>query len=292
MKFGTTYAYWTKQPIENYSDYLYYAKKVEDIGFDILEISASDLLKMSDVELKDLKNLAIDLELELCSNIGPPKQCDIASADPAVRAAGIAFLSDIMKKMDMLDSRYLIGIIHNFWPNDFSDLDKPAVWARGVEGVKALGKIAENLGIFLCLEVVNRFDGFVLNTAEEGARFCDEVDNPYVKIQLDTFHMNIEEDDFSDAIRLAGNKLVYMHVSEGNRKLPGQGRLPWADIGTTLRDIGFNGRVVMEAIVQQGGQIGNDFKIFRDLSSSADNIGMDNAIKESLLFLRENFTRC
>ena len=45
MKFGTLYAYWTHDWT---GDYKYFAKKVADIGFDILEISAGDLITMSD----------------------------------------------------------------------------------------------------------------------------------------------------------------------------------------------------------------------------------------------------
>ena len=58
MKFGTLYAYWTT---EWSGDYGYYAEKVKKLGFDILEISAGDLLKMSEGEL----NEALEKQQEL-----------------------------------------------------------------------------------------------------------------------------------------------------------------------------------------------------------------------------------
>ena len=192
MRFGILYAYWTR---EWSGDYLYYAKKVKELGFDILEISAGDLLRMHDSEISVLRDLSKSLDLEISCNIGPPKQYDVASSDPAVRAAGIQFLTDIMKKMDLLDSRTLVGVMYTYWPNDFTDLDKPALWSRGVESCQVMGKTAQVLGINMCLEVVNRFETPVLNTAEEAVRFCHEVGNPNVQILLDTFHMNIEEDN-------------------------------------------------------------------------------------------------
>jgi len=286
MKFGALYAYWCK----NWTgDYMYYANKLKGLGFDIMEISAGDLLKMSDKALENLKALSKDLQLEINSNIGPPKQYDVASADPAVRAAGIEFLSNILRKMDMLDSRDLAGVLYTYWPNDYSDLDKPAIWARGVESIKVLGKVAGELGIMLNLEVVNRFETLVLNTAEEAVQFCKEVDDPNVRILLDTFHMNIEEDNIGDAIRTAGSLLGYMHAGEGNRKVPGQGHLPWTDIGNALRDIGFEGDVIMEPFVLQGGQVGKDIRVFRDLSGGADEAGMDAALKAGLEHLKSNF---
>jgi len=286
MKFGTLYAYWTN---EWSGDYLHYARKVAELGFDILEISAGDLLHMSDPEIDALKALAKELGITISANIGPPKRCDVASSDPAVRKAGITFLTDIMKRMDRLDCRILVGVMYTYWPNDYTDLDKPAQWARGVESVKELGKVAQSLGITMCLEVVNRFETLILNTAEEGVRFCREVDNPNVKLLLDTFHMNIEEDNFAEAIHEAGSLLGALHVGEGNRKIPGQGHLPWAEIGAALREIGFDGNVVMEPFVLEGGKVGSDIKVWRDLSKGADEEEMDKQIKAGLRFLRANF---
>ena len=286
MKYGILYAYWTN---EWSGDYMYYAKKVKELGFDVLEISAGDLLKMSDGEIDALRELTKELDLEITSNIGPPKQYDVASKDKAVRDAGLEFLINIMKKMDRLDSRSLVGVMYTYWPNDYSDLDKPGQWARGVESVKTMGKIAQDLGITMSQEVVNRFETLILNTAAEAVRFCNEVGNPNVKILLDTFHMNIEEDNLGEAIRTAGNHLGQLHVGEGNRKVPGLGHLPWTEIGNALRDIGFNGNIVMEPFVLEGGQVGRDIKVFRDLSAGADEAKMDADAKRGLQFLKEVF---
>jgi len=286
MKFGAQYAFWCNTWT---ADYIHYAKKIKNLGFDIMEIAAGDLLTMSEKDLENLKSTSKDLQLEINANIGPPKHCDVGSSDPDIRKAGIEFLSNIMKKMDKLDSRDIAGVMYTYWPNDFSDLDKPAIWARGVESIKTLGKLAQELGIIMHLEVVNRFETLVLNTAEEAVQFCKEVDNPNVSILLDSFHMNIEEDSIPDAIRTAGNLMTYMHVGEGNRKVPGQGHLPWAEIGVALRDIGFSGDVVMEPFLLQGGQIGKDIKVFRDLSGGANEAEMDAKLKAGLSFLKENF---
>ena len=288
MKYGTLYAYWTH---EWTGDYKYFAKKVADIGFDILEVSAGDLLDMSDSELVELKALCNSLGIKITSNIGPAKKYDVASKDPEVRAAGVKFLSDIMKKMDILDSRSIVGVMYTYWPNDFSDLDKDALWAHGVESVKKLGDVAGNLGIDFCLEVVNRFETITLNTAEEGVQFCRDVDKPAVKLLLDTFHMNIEEDSMGGAIRTAGKYLGHVHVGEANRKLPGMGRLPWDEMGEALREIGFDGNVVMEPFMTMGGKVGSDIKVWRDLSNGASPEQMDENIRTSLNFLRSKFER-
>lgn len=286
MKFGTLYAYWTHEWKADYSRYL---EKMKEIGFDVLEISAGNLLEMSNTELEALRSQSQRLGIDITSNIGPAKCYDVGSSDKDTRARGIRFLSDIMEKMTVLGSDTLVGVMYTYWPNDFSDLDKPAIRSRGVESLKVLGERAGKLGVTMCLEVVNRFETHILNTAAEGVSFCQDVNCPAVKLLLDTFHMNIEEDNIGDAIRTARGLLGHLHVGEGNRKLPGEGHLPWNEIGAALGEIGFNGAVVMEPFVTMGGKVGEDIKVWRDLSGGTDEAEMDRKIKTSLNFLRKAF---
>lgn len=287
MKYGVLYAYWET---EWKTDYLMCLKKIKEAGFDVMEVGAPHLLEMSDSYLKDLRLAAQDIGLEISSNVGPSKDKDVASQDSQVRKNGITFLSDIMRQMDKVGSKILAGVTYTYWPNDFTDTDKPALWERGVASVKEVGKVAQDLDIDLCLEVVNRYETITLNTAEEGVKFCDEVNNPNVKLLLDTFHMNIEEDNIAEAIRFAGKKyLGHLHVGESNRKLPGQGSLPWRDIGRALNAIGYTGHVVMEPFVTTGGSIAEDIKVWRDLTNGATREEMDENLKESVTFLRHAF---
>lgn len=286
MKFGVFFAYWTHKWS---GDFMAFAKRIKNIGLDIMEVSAGQLLNMSDFEIDELKTLSKDLNIAITSNIGPGKEYDVASSDPGIREAGIKYLTAIMKKMDRLDSRSIVGVLYSYWPCDFTDVDKKASWDRGVKSVKRLAKVAEDLGIEYCLEVVNRYETFILNTSEEAVRYCKDVDSKNVKILLDTFHMNIEEDSITDAIRTAGNYLGHLHVGEGNRKLPGKGHLPWKEIGRALKDIKYEKGVVMEPFVLEGGTVGRDIKVWRDLSEGADQMKMDQDLEASLKFLKKAF---
>lgn len=191
--------------------------------------------------------------------------------------------------MVKIGAKKIVGVMYTYWPNDFSDLNKDEIWSRGVESVGKMAKTAEELGIEMCLEVVNRFETHILNTCEEGVKFCREVGSPNVKLLLDTFHMNIEEDNIAKAVRCAGNYMGELHVGEGNRKLPGQGALPWGEIGKALQEIGYEGSVVMEPFVKMGGQIGKDIKVWRDLSNGADEEKLSRELADSLAFLKSKF---
>lgn len=82
--------------------------------------------------------------------------------------------------------------------------------------------MAEEYDINYCLEIVNRYEQYLLNTAAEGVDFVRELDSPKIKLLLDCFHMNIEEDSFSEAIKTAGELLGHFHIGECNRKVPGR----------------------------------------------------------------------
>lgn len=288
MKFGTLYSYWGNEWSCNYSEIV---ERVSRLGFDILEIGAGHLLELSELQISDLRSKAEKQGIEITCNIGPAKDKDVASAKSSTRRDGIDFLSNIMKAMKLLGSNRLVGVQYTYWPNDFSDLDKVAIWARGVDSVKELAQVAEGYGIHMCLEVVNRFETHILNTGAEALDFCKEVGNDNVNILMDTFHMNIEEDNISDAIRAVGGKLGHLHVGEGNRKLPGEGSLPWKEIGKALRDIKYTGGVVMEPFYFKDGQVGKDIKVWRDLSDGASREEMDQKITKSLQFIKSIFLK-
>ena len=88
-----------------------------------------------------------------------------------------------------------------------------------------IAPIAKQYDINLGMEVLNRFENHILNTAEEGVAFVKEVGMDNVKVMLDTFHMNIEESSIGDAIRTAGSLLGHFHTGECNRMVPGKGPL-------------------------------------------------------------------
>ncbi|MGC4020137.1 MAG: sugar phosphate isomerase/epimerase family protein [Muricomes sp.] len=229
MKFGTGYAYWGN---EWKCDYIEVANKVADIGFDVLEIAADHLYHMSDEEIETLKAVGEEKGIEFTTNSGPSKDYDLASPDGEVRENGIQYFVQVLKNMDKLGSKSLVGAIYSFWPSDFVYTDKEAAWEHSIAALKEISKTAEELGIECALEVLNRNETYILNDCEEALEYVKRVGSKNINILLDTYHMNIEEDNMFDAIRKAGNLLGHIHVGENNRKLPGMNHtINWPEIG-------------------------------------------------------------
>jgi D-psicose/D-tagatose/L-ribulose 3-epimerase len=284
-KIGIYFAYWTE---EWTGDYKYFIDKVSRLGFDVLELQPDPLLNMPRNELENLRHMANDRGLELTYCIGFSQDKDLASESAAARRAGIDYAIKILDTIHFLGGKIFGGIIYSAWPAVVPSplIDKRPYLERSMACVKEISKVAEDYGITYCLEIVNRFEHYLLNTAAEGAAFVDEVGSPNVKLLLDAFHMNIEEDSLEAAITSAGDRLGHFHIGETNRKPPGLGRMPWDEISQALKKINYQGRVVMEPFVRPGGEVGESIRVWRDLSDGADEARLDEMAVQSLKFMR------
>jgi len=263
-KIGIYFGYWTKDWIVDFSKY---AKKAYDLGFDIIEYDLGAIME-SPKEYQDKLQKTIEkLNIDITFCIGLSEEYDISSGNSRIRSKGIEFLKKAIKETNRLGGNQLSGIIYGAWGASLNpgEKDKVSYLERSADSFKELVKVAEKFEVNLNLEVANRFEQFMLNTSEEAKEFIKMVNSNRLKIHLDTFHMNIEEDSFSEAIKLAGDDLGHFHIGENNRKLPGQGHLPWEEIMGALKEINYQGAIVMEPFLLAGGDIAQDVKVWRDL---------------------------
>lgn len=122
-------------------------------------------------------------------------------------------------------------------------------WNRMVEGLKRIAETAHKHKIRIGLEPLNRFESRWLNRCEQGLALADAVGDPEVGVTLDTFHMNIEEDDSVAAIKLAGKRLIDFHLGDNNRRPPGLGHIDFRAIMNALKGIGYDGPVHSEFVM-------------------------------------------
>ena len=283
IHFGYWTQHWDSEPIQ-------FVKRAQKCGFDILEVNAPKITRMSDTERDALKGAAVDAGLGLTYSIGMTADMDLTSEDAATRKKGVAFLQDVARAMKHMDGIVMAGVNYSCWPRKLlPGEDKQVLTDRAVEGVREAIKAAEDCGVLFCIEVVNRFEQFIMNTAAEGIAFAERVGSPNCKIHLDTFHMNIEEDSIGGAIVEAGAWLGHLHLGEPNRRPPGRGRMPWPEIFGALREINYQGALVMEPFLIPGGEVGRDIAVYRYLPGSDD---LDGEAARSVQFVRSEQKKC
>lgn len=289
-KVAIHYAFWGSEWNVDMCERIKYASK---IGFDGLEVTPPDYMtKLEKSKMDDLKKCAEDYGVELTFCIGFPKSKDMSSEDAAVREAGIDHSKRMIEAVHYMGGKMLSGILYSWWPYLYEKeitMDyKQDCWKRGVESVQKVIPLAEQYGITYAIEMVNRFEQFMVNSVDEGKQFCKDIGHPNAKLLLDTFHANIEENSIPDAIRRAGDLLAHMHLCENNRHLPGFGNhIPWKDVFAALKEINYTGRLVLEPFIAPGGPVGNDLRIWRNIASDISLEARDRDAKQSLEFVRQ-----
>ena len=289
-KIGIHYAFWGNQWDVDMCERVRFASA---IGFDNLEVTPPDYMTNFDKsKMNDLKHCADDYGIEMSFCIGFPRSKDMASEDPRIREAGIEHSKRMIEAVHYMGGKILSGILYSWWPylyeKEITPEYKRDCWKRGLESVQKVVPLAEDYGIEYAIEMVNRFEQFIINSVDEGKQFCNAVGSPNVKLLLDVFHANIEENCIADSIRDAGSLLAHVHLSENNRRLPGFGKhIPWPDIAKALKDIKYAGRLVLEPFIAMGGPVGNDLRIWRDLDDDVSLNARNGELTQSLRFVRD-----
>lgn len=130
-------------------------------------------------------------------------------------------------------------------------------WA--VQGLREGAAAAAPAGVRFAVEPLNRFETDILNTTRQGIALVKLVDNPAVGLVLDTFHMNMEDDDIGGAIRDAGAAIIHFQANENHRGYLGTGHIDWTLVVRALADIGYQGTISLEPFRRTDERIGIPF---------------------------------
>ena len=247
--------------------------KAAEAGFDGVEVS---LVAGVDIDSSRIAAAASDLGVSVICSTGLTPALDISSPDPTIRRAGKEHLQRCLEQCAGLGSPILGGVTYAPWMA-FPEGDLDGYRKRSAEILGDLGDEASFLGIDLCLEVLNRFESFMFNTVAGCLDFLRLVDQPSVKVQLDTFHMNMEEDDLALAVRMAGDRLGHVQVAANNRRAPQYGHIDWDVFRAALDEIGYDGWVVFETFPNPDVETGRTTYAWRSLSDDPDGDAADAA---------------
>lgn len=116
--------------------------------------------------------------------------------------------------------------------------------------LKELDAVAEENGIYLYLEPLNRYQDHMLNTLKDAMDIIEQGQFKMVKITADFYHMAIEEDDISESLLQFKNAIGHIHIAENHRYQPGTGSIEWKRHMQTLKDMGYEGDVVNEGRIR------------------------------------------
>ena len=231
-------------------------QRLQKYGYDGVELVGEP----QRYDIQEVKRLCQEFGLSILSVLGWsiwPLERDLAHPDPQMRQKALKYAAECVDLAVAVGAPLVVAIpasagrTRPIGQPDSGKAWKEAAareWDYAVESVKAAAAYAEERGVSIAVEPINRYESFLVNNVDQGLRFVQEVASAIVKLHLDTFHMNVEDKDPAEAVRKAGSLLINMHVSDSNRGAVGHGHTDFKAIMQALKEIGYQGALTMEPL--------------------------------------------
>lgn len=231
-------------PFVFWHDLPHACRVAQKLGFDALEIfppSAESLTQLPVRQLLDdhgLKMAAVG------TGAGWVKH-KLTLTNPTTRDAAKAFVRSIIDAAGAFGAPAIIGSMQGRRDEGLTWIDAMAPLADAID---ELGRHAEQYGVPLLYEPLNRYETNLVNTIDIGVASLKWVATGNVKLLCDLFHMNIEEANLAEALRTADSAVGHVHFVDSNRRPAGLGHIDYGPIAAALRDIGYTGYLSAEAL--------------------------------------------
>lgn len=266
MKYGVNLMVWTTRVGPEQEDLLF---RIREWGFDGVEPFLNPDEPAQIPAVRQMLDRA-GLERTTCSVL--PREAHLPSPDPEVRARAVQYLQRCVERTAELGATLMCGPLYAGLGVMTGARRTTDEWKRAGEGLRKVARRAQDLGVTLCIEPLNRFETYFLNTQEDAADLVREIGEPNVRIHFDTFHANIEERDPAKALRSIAPRLGHVHISENDRGIPGCGHVDWRSILSVLKEVGYSGWLTIESFAQPEPQLASAACIWRDLAPSGDQL--------------------
>lgn len=275
MKYGINLMLWDD---DMHDGLLPTLENLKRLGYDGVEVPMFDL---DPAKWEHWHRRLDDLGLERTANHVIAPEFDPVSPSELVRDRAYEHMTKVVDCCYTLGAPILAGP-HQIALGVFSGrAPSDQEWERSVSHIRRVAEYAGPAGVTLTEEVVNRFELYLLNTLAQASRFIDEVGKANCRIHFDTFHANIEEKLPGEAIRDAGSRIGYVHISENDRGVPGTGHVAWDETFSALRAVGYDGWLTVEAFGDALENLTAATKIWRQLFESEEIVA-----SEGLAFMK------
>jgi D-psicose/D-tagatose/L-ribulose 3-epimerase len=243
--------------------------KLKKAGYDGVEIPVfeGDLAHYQTVG-KEIKNQGLG-----CTAVTVvTEQANPISPDAAVREAAVERLRWTIDMVAAMGGEYLCGPMHSPLAVFSGQGPTPDEKKRAADVLRKAAEHAKKAGVTLVVEYLNRFECYFLTTAADARALVKQVDHPNFRTMYDTFHANIEEKNLAQAIRDLSDSFVHVHISENDRGTPGTGHVHWDETFKTLREVKYDGWLVIEAFGRALPALAAATRVWRDLFPAAEEV--------------------
>ena len=269
MKIGMNMLLWTTYVDEQYYPVL---DKIKATGYDGVEIPIGDGDR---AYYKALGKRLKGLEFGVTCTSSLFEDCNPASPDATIRANA---LDQLKWRIDMaveLGAELIAGPFHSAFAHFSGEPPTQAERQWSAETLSKAAEYAQQANIILTPEYLNRFECYLYNTMDDISTLIDAVDHPNLKLIYDSHHAHIEEKDVASVIKKHAANIRHVHISENDRGTPGKGQVHWDATFRTLKEVGYDHWLSIEAFSRHNPTFASNINVWRNYQPTFDEIFVD-----------------
>jgi len=224
------------------------AARAKELGFDALEVFPPDGYsdyrdKLDDVSSQTQGRIVI---AAMGTGAGWVKhKLTLTSPDATIRENARKFIRQIVATAACFNAPAIVGSMQG---RSEHGVTRSQALNHLRDALNEIGEDARSRNQILLFEPLNRYETNLINTVQQGIELLASLETKNVRLLLDLFHTNIEEQDVAASIRLAGAAVGHIHLADSNRRAAGFGHTDFAPIIKALRDIHFTGYLSAEIL--------------------------------------------
>jgi D-psicose/D-tagatose/L-ribulose 3-epimerase len=206
------------------------------------------------------------------------------SPDAGVRRKAVEWLKTVVDINHTLGAETVVGPYHSaigVFSGSGPTADEKK---RSADVLREVAEYAKAANLMLAIEYLNRFECYVLTTAKDAVELVKMVDHPNFRTMYDTFHAHIEEKSQATTVKTLAPVLAHVHISENDRGTPGTGQVNWDAAFKSLREVGYDGWLVIEAFGRALPDLAAATKVWRDLFPTPDEV-----YRKGIAFIKERW---
>jgi D-psicose/D-tagatose/L-ribulose 3-epimerase len=266
MKTGMNLLLWTTNINE---DSFPLISKLGETGFDGVEIPLGD---GNEAQYTAVRNELDRLGMGCTTVTSLDPETNPISPESEIRNAALERLKWAINMTAACGGEVMCGPFHSAFKTfaGRGPTEDEKKWGAAV--LRKAAEYAATVNVQLCVEFINRFECYFLNTVADTIAFVQMVDHPNMKMLYDTHHSHIEEKSIRDALLSCADVLGHFHIAENDRGTPGKGQVNWSETFKMLKEIKYDNWLVIESFSADVPDFAAGINVWRNYASSRKEI--------------------
>ncbi len=223
---------------------------LKSLNYDGIELA---LLEPEKIDTKKINEIKDSFDLEI-SALGTGSTYirfgySFGHHEESIRKKAIERIDAFINFAQETQSKVIIGLIRGRHDHDNTPKNEKL---NIKSSLKKCCKLAEDKSVELVFEPINSFEIDTYNTIAESVELIKEIGSENLKLLVDTFHINLEEDPgfVWDDLKEIAHLVSHLHLSDCTRRAPGTGHFDFKAFLNIFQESGYKGFASLETIMK------------------------------------------